>query len=745
MIKLKNVSKFYYSKGVIASGFTKVNLEFKIGEFIAITGESGSGKSTLLNVISGLDTYEEGEMYINGLETSHYLEKDWEDYRRKYIGNIYQNFNLINSYSVYQNIELVLILNGLTKKEAKPKVLDLIEKVGLTKFRKTKVSKLSGGQKQRVAIARALAKDVPIIIADEPTGSLDKRAAESVIRLLSELSKDKLVIVVTHNYEQVSNYATRKITMHDGKVLEDKKLKEIKYGEAKENHYKNITFFNKLKLGFRNTFNVAPKFILLLIVYLFIVIALMAEYSSFKKSEYETSKSGYNYLFKDLDESRIIINKEDKSSISEEEINKISSLENIKYIMKNDSIVDKSFYLSSKDNSYYIDGTPKSIEQLSGKLDVGRMPETDNEIVIVGSKKDYYLGQQYDELMSKTYNIENNSSSLVQDDIKDYKIVGIKYKKDIEDYQYQLYFTEKAIDKFQVQSNESYSTTIVNFLGKNRKINSWEPAYKIVPNNRVPLNEAFITEDYKYTCPKENCLNQNINIHISNLYYEDNVDVRVSKYYNSKNISSVLELPNYNKDEFDSYNGIIFINPENYNNLYNKDTYQMSIYVKDAHKIAETVKELNKLNYKTLVIKDTLIQPTASVIIRVLKIIVTIILVATLFFITYFVIKLILKSRNIYYTTIRMLGAPKKVARQLLIIELFIVANIAYLTFDLCIYLNHLGTIKNSVLQTINEYLTLNDYTLIYLILVLLSFLISEKYAAKIFKKSVMNSYREEV
>ena len=255
MIKLKNVSKFYYSKGVIASGFTKINLEFKMGEFIAITGESGSGKSTLLNVISGLDTYEEGEMYVNGEETSHYLEKDWEDYRRKYIGNIYQNFNLINSYTVYQNIELVLILNGSSRKEAKPKVLELISKVGLTKFKRAKVSKLSGGQKQRVAIARALAKDVPIIIADEPTGNLDKRSADSIIKLLSELSKDKLVIIVTHNYEQIGAYATRKITMHDGKVLEDKKLKEVDYKRPEENNYKNINFFNKLRLGIINTFN----------------------------------------------------------------------------------------------------------------------------------------------------------------------------------------------------------------------------------------------------------------------------------------------------------------------------------------------------------------------------------------------------------------------------------------------------------------------------------------------------------
>lgn len=169
MLELKNVSKFYYNKGVIASGFTKVNLKLKIGEFVAITGESGSGKSTLLNVISGLDSYEEGEMYIDGKETSHYTEKDFENFRRRYISNIFQTFNLVNSYTVYQNIELVLLLNGYKKRKIKKKVLELIKKVDLYKFRNTKVSKLSGGQKQRVAIARALAKETPIIIADEPT------------------------------------------------------------------------------------------------------------------------------------------------------------------------------------------------------------------------------------------------------------------------------------------------------------------------------------------------------------------------------------------------------------------------------------------------------------------------------------------------------------------------------------------------------------------------------------------------
>ena len=193
MIRLKNVSKFYYSKGVIATGFTKVNLEFSKGEFVAITGESGSGKSTLLNVISGLDSYEEGEMYINGSETSHYLEKDWEVYRRKYIGNIYQNFNLINSYTVYQNVDLILSLNGTPQRVRKMKIIRLLKKVGMLRYKNTKVSKLSGGQKQRVAIARALAKDVPVIIADEPTGNLDPETSKEVMDVIEKINKENSI------------------------------------------------------------------------------------------------------------------------------------------------------------------------------------------------------------------------------------------------------------------------------------------------------------------------------------------------------------------------------------------------------------------------------------------------------------------------------------------------------------------------------------------------------------------------
>ena len=183
MLKLKNVSKYYYQDGVVAKGISNVNLELHLGEFVVITGESGSGKSTLLNVLSGLDSYEDGEMYINGEETSHYTEEDYLKYRRSYVSNIFQNFNLVNSYTVYENIELAFLMNGYNRGEIKKKVNELIEKVGLKKHKNTHTSKLSGGEKQRVAIARALANNTPIIVADEPTGSLDSKASKEILKI----------------------------------------------------------------------------------------------------------------------------------------------------------------------------------------------------------------------------------------------------------------------------------------------------------------------------------------------------------------------------------------------------------------------------------------------------------------------------------------------------------------------------------------------------------------------------------
>lgn len=220
LLTLKNIGKIYVSEGNVAVGIRGVNLSFDRGEFVAVTGKSGSGKSTLLSVISGMDTYEEGDLLIEGRSTAHYLQPDWEEYRQKYISFIFQDYNIIESFTVLQNVELAL-MHIADRRERRRRALELIDRVGLRAHLRQKGSKLSGGQKQRTVIARALAKDSPIILADEPTGNLDSATGKEIIELLREVSRDKLVIIVTHNFEQVEYCATRHIRIFDGAVESD--------------------------------------------------------------------------------------------------------------------------------------------------------------------------------------------------------------------------------------------------------------------------------------------------------------------------------------------------------------------------------------------------------------------------------------------------------------------------------------------------------------------------------------------
>lgn len=225
LLTLKNIGKIYVSEGNATVGIRGVNLSFARGEFVAITGRSGSGKSTLLNVISGMDTYEEGELLIDGQPTSHYLQPEWENYREQYISFIFQDYNIIESFTVLQNVELAL-MHIEDRHARRERAMELIRRVGLASHAGQKGSKLSGGQKQRTVIARALAKDSPIILADEPTGNLDSATSKEIIELLYEVSRDKLLIVVTHNFEQVEAYATRHIRIFDGAVESDHVIRE---------------------------------------------------------------------------------------------------------------------------------------------------------------------------------------------------------------------------------------------------------------------------------------------------------------------------------------------------------------------------------------------------------------------------------------------------------------------------------------------------------------------------------------
>ena len=479
MLELKKVSKFYNDDGNINTGILKVDLKLNIGEFVIITGESGSGKSTLLNVISGLDSYEEGEMYINGKETSHYNKYDFEEYRKKYIANIFQDFNLINSYTVYQNIELMMILNGYSKKDIKKRVLEIIDKVGLTKFKNTKVSKLSGGQKQRVAIARAVVKDTPIIVADEPTGNLDTKSAKNVIEILKNIAKDKLVIIVTHNIEQFEQYATRIIKMHDGKIIENREIAKIDEDNLiKESNSKKITFLNKLRLGIRNTFNIKSKFLLLFMVFFFITSALFLEYTSFKLAE-SNIDNGVSVTFKDLSENRILIKKQDKTSFSEEDYSKISNLQNIDYIVKNDVFLDTQITISRSTTKGYGEcwyaTTINDVKNFKEQVDVGRIPEQENEAILQTSSKNYYIENFVDEVLEQNFSIKDSQENSILDGIK---IVGIKFNENSNNYDSKIYMDSTQIEKLNTYMNEEYST--LKALFQNKYIQN-----KIVPSEKV--------------------------------------------------------------------------------------------------------------------------------------------------------------------------------------------------------------------------------------------------------------------
>lgn len=756
MLELKNVSKFYYSKNVVTSGFTKVNLKLDVGEFVVVTGESGSGKSTLLNVISGLDSYEEGEMYINGAETSGYTEQDFEAYRKKYVGNIFQNFNLVNSYTVYQNVELVLLINGYKKYQIKKKILDTLKKVDLLKYKNTKVSKLSGGQKQRVAIARALIKETPIIVADEPTGNLDSKTAINIIELLKEVAKDRLIIMVTHNYEQVEKYVTRKITMHDGRIIEDKKFSKEKVEniskienedvseqyEIKQNKKQKLTIFNKTLLGLRNTFNIKIKFLLLLAVYLFVSIAAVAGYSALKKQQYEESNLGYNNYFTDTNDKRIIIQKKDLSQINPEDYEEIKAIPNIDYIIENDLLIDSYLVMAMGQEAYIL--IADDLENLEGTVNLGTLPQNDNEILLILLKENNYMFPSPQELIGKKIKILNPNSGeqIVSDELL---ITGIKYTDENQAInnsrtQNKMCVSKKALDEIRKNINISYGNTQIEFNDKILESNLYNIQYRVIPSSNVPFGQAYVSEEMNQLTKRNNCLNLKMNIKVDNLYYKDSMEVKITKTYNKKNMKKLLG------KEFEIYKGAIFVNQEQYSSLYDKGNYQSSVYIKDEKQVRDTLQELQNMNFKALYVKDTLTDSMGEsrVFVNTFRIVIAVVVIIVLFFISYFIIKIIMKSRNIYFSIIRILGATRKNAKQLLKIELFFILNIAYIITLGLIALVRENIIQIPYIQSMITYLKISDLCILYIALLILSFFISTRYSKQLFKKSAMNTYREE-
>lgn len=272
MLELNDIKKDYVTGSTTVSALKGINLRFRDCEFVSILGQSGCGKTTMLNIIGGLDKYTSGDLKINGVSTKNYKDRDWDFYRNNSIGFVFQSYNLIPHQTVLSNVELALTLSGVSKAERKKRAIEALEKVGLGEQIHKKPNQMSGGQMQRVAIARALVNNHDILLADEPTGALDTETSIQIMELLKEISKDRLIIMVTHNPELAKNYSTRIVKLLDGVITDDsdpytledmeadiraKEAAKVKTSEKKikksgKKQKTSMSFFTALSLSFNN-------------------------------------------------------------------------------------------------------------------------------------------------------------------------------------------------------------------------------------------------------------------------------------------------------------------------------------------------------------------------------------------------------------------------------------------------------------------------------------------------------------
>ena len=414
LLTLQNVYKYYTGNQSVVMGLNHVDLSFRRGEFVAITGESGSGKSTLAQVICGVLPYESGEMLLMGKPTSHYDSADWERYRREKISYISQNYGILMGSTVLTNVTAALRIAGLQQQDAQKRAQELLEMVELWDLRNRRASKLSSGQKQRLSIARALAKPAPILVADEPTGNLDPENSAKVIQLLAQAAKERLVILITHDFHEAKAYATRRIQLQDGQVTADAQLQPAEECENADSAQQKA---GKLDL-FTARLQIAGRWVWSSLVLLFFTLTAFGVFAflgTLIVNLDDTSTRIYDAsAFVNGSKTRIVVQRTDLEPLTAQDCNAILGVEHgvslersgyvtdIQYAWQQD--VDYKLHhrveqRGDDDHRYSVIRT--SVEPLKEKmaflqtkplfadgrewLTAGREPENINEVVLAGS------------------------------------------------------------------------------------------------------------------------------------------------------------------------------------------------------------------------------------------------------------------------------------------------------------------------------------------------------------------------
>jgi putative ABC transport system permease protein len=618
MIKLENISKYYYSANAVVPALRKIRLEFQKGEFVAITGESGSGKSTLLNIISGLDTYDEGELYILGEATSHFDDDNWEEYRKNKIGFVFQNYNLIENYSALYNVESVLLIQGYEYAQARKMAKELLGKVGLKGQANQRTSKLSSGQKQRLSIARALAKNTDIIVADEPTGNLDSENGHQIMELFGKLSKDKLIIVVTHNYEETAPYVTRKIRLHDGEIVSDTQVndslcqpveeevnrtkealpdstegKVVKDGRSRKADSRIAWRFTRMNIATQ-----PRRVILFLCFLLFTAIVSYIFLGEISSNIDDTFVKDYDArAFLNGDNTRIIVKKADGNAITKEDLGAFQRIKHVVMADQYDYANDINYYINlgvDYDYTYqpkesvndvapekianFLQATKfmKSDTCISKKdLSTGRLPKARNEIVL-WSKDESVLDSHL-----PCYFTSQNMWGYDNYYMADLTVVGL-----LKNESSQVYFSSELCDML---SAALYDDSYNIGMSMNIRTGEYDVNLSFIPvigdnkeNGELKVSSA-LADNSIYTLPGE----AKINVYRGNK--EDSTE------------SNGEEYEGYVLSDYNPYSiKFIEVSKEFFNQLCDYQSNQASLYMKDYIYTDYVLRKLKDMGYQAI-------------------------------------------------------------------------------------------------------------------------------------------------
>ena len=735
-LRLQDIGKIYVSEGNVSVGIRGVNLSFNKGEFVAVTGKSGSGKSTLLNVISGMDTYEEGEMFIEGEPTSHFMQPDWEEYREKYISFIFQDYNIIESFTVLQNVELAL-MHIDDKKQRRARALELIKRVGLESHINQKGSKLSGGQKQRTVIARALAKDSPIILADEPTGNLDSVTSKEIINLLQEVSKDKLLIVVTHNFDQLEECATRHIRIFDGAVEFDHALNALPNESEKKTPDKKVSendrkknIRNGITLG-KSIFTSKPKLTAFLCIML--IIGTLGVFVLTSSCGDAVALFEDSYMFEHI-EGRLVVAKRDGTVTKEEDIKKLAEKYGADSYLRCDMLIDikdNSYLKVPHLNDYKFFDADFTYGKTYGDGIIGRYPEKNNEVFLnlpISFKPIY--GEK--ELKENTLIFSN----LVLE------VVGVKYYYD-NNLTPECLFTKEGFD---VATAVHFITSRYPQIMLRQTVDGntmdTHRLDMIIPTYQLKGDKIYIPEQYLKGADSTT-LSLTANFSTYNYSYDSYKEYTFNVMYGNEYFADTMEYDEYTQRYSDM---AVFISAE----LLAKeakttldDTYrQFSLFFENDEKAEEAAKILNEEGFVAAV-SDTVYEPDiltaiATVVGAVGLAFVWILGITFLAFFVNLCTQRMLMAFKGDMAIMRSMGIPVKVIKIGMYVRMLMSLIPAYI-------LTVLSAIFIFASPKFNEYfvyLYAWQYGLIFLGMLILTTLITRKQIKNLFGESVKKSLR---